>query len=149
METGESKPTKLSEEHLNEYRVIISKTLHKHSIPKSDREDLANDLLYVLYKADTDFNGLGSIHGYRKIMINFYIKNFLNKLKKRKIFKQQIINDNSICYNDYKMDYLSDKEKNLLLDRYVYKNAMRSFSKEEQQIMSIALEKVKYNENID
>jgi hypothetical protein len=149
MGASEPKPKELSEECLNEYRLIISKTLHKHSIPKSHREDLANDLLYVLYRADTDFNGSGSIHGYRKIMIDFYIKNFLNKLKKGKIFKQQIINDNSICYNDYKMDYLSNKEKNLLLDRYVYKNPMCSFSKEEQQIMSIALEKVKYNENID
>lgn len=147
---GTSKPESkdLSAECLSEYKIIINKILYRYTIPKSHKEDLANDLLYVLYKADIDFNGAGSIHGYRKVMIDYYIKNFLSKLKKQKIFKQQTIDSNSISYIDYKMDYLSDTEKKLLLDKYVYKNPMSSFSKEEQKIIKIALEKVKYNENI-
>jgi len=72
----------LSTELVNEYKQIIRKTLHYFYIPDLYKEDLEVDLLYVLFKADKDFNGVGSIHGYRKTMMGYYIKNFLRKLKR-------------------------------------------------------------------
>jgi hypothetical protein len=137
----------LSTELVNEYKQIIRKTLHYFYIPDLYKEDLEVDLLYVLFKADKDFNGAGSIHGYRKTMMGYYIKNFLRKLKRENEIKKVQIHENIQAKDIKDFDYLSYEEKRLLLDKYVYKNPMSSFSKNEKKSLELALEKVKYNEN--
>lgn len=140
---------KLSQELLKEYKEIINKILYKHYIPEMYREDLENDLLYIIYKADKDFNGVGSLHGYRKTMIGYYIKNFLSKIKKEKRLKTEKLHENIEDKVIIELDYLSSHEKQILLDRYVFKSPMSSFSKEERKMLKTALEKVRHNENIN
>lgn len=140
----EDSSKKIEDCDIKNYKKIINNILKTHRIPKQCKDDLSSDLIYILHKADKDFNGTGTIEGYRHLMANFYIKTFLRKYKKKKM---RALPCNCAEKERNEFDYLTQEEKEVLYNKIVYKYTFKEIGPEAKKIFDKACKKVKFYEN--
>jgi RNA polymerase sigma factor (sigma-70 family) len=165
-DTQEEKPALLS---LQEYEVIANKMIGSLR-PWLSRtifvdNDLYTDAINTIMMADWQFNGKGTLFGYRKYRFNCFIKSHFSKFKKKQEEPKHVALMDGIAENskDYRVEiqeYLglldNPKDREVLEQKYLKRMTLAEIAKESNvsyeavrlRILS-ALQKVqKINNNV-